>query len=540
MMPSIADVLRVPAVAAGEPEVLGGATGLGAPVRWLHTTDGTDLAGLLRGGELILTAGERWTGSLADAVAYLDNLVENGASGVLVSPLTERAGAKEVLRAAARTARLPVVLLRDRVAFVELTEAVHRMLLASGSAADSAPAPGAGASGAGAAGGGVDPLRLIEQLSVVNADPAEVLRRTAELLLAPVVHEDLQQRVVDAACAGVPEPRLLANWTRRSRLGAAGGDPASGERWLRAPYRERGEAAGALVVPAAPAHPLAAAILERAAQVLAHCHENVDRPSAVRHRALAAVSRELAARPRADDADALVRAEAGGFPRAASYLPIAVRGAALDAVFDAAASASVPLVAREHAGAVVGVIGAPGPRLAESRPVLDALAAALGSAAAGAAELRSAARPVLAVGPAEEELGAANTAGAAEALAIAEAAGPETRSGPFVTAADVRLRRLLRELGDDPRIQSFVAESLAELRAEGEDHLRVLRAYLETNGNIAEVARAVYLSRPSVYARLRRIEAVIGTELSSVDTRMGVHLALLAEECWDSSGHGRP
>lgn len=122
---------------------------------------------------------------------------------------------------------------------------------------------------------------------------------------------------------------------------------------------------------------------------------------------------------------------------------------------------------------------------------------------------------------------------------MAEAAiGVEPRLVPYATVGDVRLRRLLRAMRDEARIRSFVDESLAELKAEGNDTLRILRAYIELNGNIAEVARAVYLSRPSVYARLNRIEAVIGSSLGSADTRTGLYVALLADANGETGASG--
>lgn len=56
MIPTVRDVIGLPVVQAGDPEVVS-AENLDCPVRWVHVSDMPDLAGLLHGGELVLTTG---------------------------------------------------------------------------------------------------------------------------------------------------------------------------------------------------------------------------------------------------------------------------------------------------------------------------------------------------------------------------------------------------------------------------------------------------------------------------------------------------
>lgn len=535
MQPTVSDVLGIPAVRAAGPAVLGGGEFLTRPVRWLHTTDGTDLSGLLKGGEMILTAGESFTGTIWEALAYFENLVENGASGVMVSLLSDRVEAKSVLREAARTAGLPVILLRDRVAFVELTEAVHRVLLATDR--DETPSR--------------EPMRLIDQLSVESASPAEVLRRTAELLLAPVVYEDARHRVVAYATGGIPRDRLLADWTARSR-GVAGGAVEAAAGWQQVDYREKDQPLGRLVVPVPLTDPSAPAILERAAQVLEHCYANLAGAPDARFRAATGAFEELRENAFADEASARLRADAAGVALAELYVPIVLRretpadaaarpdpdadgmlGAAYSAARDAGVSIFGTALSETAVGGVIGVADGDG-----KGALLDGLAAEL-DRATGAALADG--RWVMAVGPSGASLVDAATVGIDEAHSVAEAAaGRTTHSAPYVTAGDVRLRRLLRSMSGEPLLREFTEESLAALRAEAPECLGILRTYIELNGNIAEVARAVFLSRPSVYARLNRIEEIVGASLGSVDTRMGLYVALLADEYAESGGRSTP
>ncbi len=56
----------------------------------------------------------------------------------------------------------------------------------------------------------------------------------------------------------------------------------------------------------------------------------------------------------------------------------------------------------------------------------------------------------------------------------------------------------------------------------------MLAAYLAAGGNKAEAAKASHLARPTFYERLRRIERILGTDLSSAESRTSLHVALLA------------
>ena len=130
-----------------------------------------------------------------------------------------------------------MVLLTRPIRFVEVTEVVHRMLVAGQSAQ-------------------LERARQVHEvftmLSLENAPPEEIVARAAELMGAPVVLEDVAHLVLAFASAGLPASELLSGWAERSRLvhyreetaraGAAG--------WLQTPVGVRGQRWGRLVVPA--------------------------------------------------------------------------------------------------------------------------------------------------------------------------------------------------------------------------------------------------------------------------------------------------
>jgi sugar diacid utilization regulator len=55
-------------------------------------------------------------------------------------------------------------------------------------------------------------------------------------------------------------------------------------------------------------------------------------------------------------------------------------------------------------------------------------------------------------------------------------------------------------------------------------------ADLAAGGNKAEAAKNSHLARPTFYQRLHRIEWILGTDLSSAESRTSLHVALLALE----------
>ena len=87
MPTTLADVLRLEVVRAGEPEVLCGTGSLEVPVRWVHVGEVADLTGLLQGGELILSTGMALApggAAAADPEGYVRRLHAAGACGLAV------------------------------------------------------------------------------------------------------------------------------------------------------------------------------------------------------------------------------------------------------------------------------------------------------------------------------------------------------------------------------------------------------------------------------------------------------------------------
>lgn len=97
---------------------------------------------------------------------------------------------------------------------------------------------------------------------------------------------------------------------------------------------------------------------------------------------------------------------------------------------------------------------------------------------------------------------------------------------------DQRLRGLLYQLRDDPRVRAFADRELGALvrydAAQGTRLVGDLAAFLEAAGNKALAASRAHMARPTFYQRLRMIEAVLGVSLADAESRASLHVAFLA------------
>src|SRR5215203_5188388 len=130
MQPTVREVLHLSVLAAGRPHVVGGQDHLDRPVRWVHISDVTDLTDLLEGGELVLTTGLPLAGGAGETEAYLSMLAAQDVAGLVIELGTHLKTVPEHLGALADSLSLPVVTLTDRIRFIEVTQQVHRLIVA--------------------------------------------------------------------------------------------------------------------------------------------------------------------------------------------------------------------------------------------------------------------------------------------------------------------------------------------------------------------------------------------------------------------------
>ncbi|MFC8454168.1 PucR family transcriptional regulator [Kitasatospora sp. NPDC057223] len=553
MLPTVAHVLDLEVMRRGLPQVVAGAAHLERPVRWVHVSELPDVAGMLQGGELVLTTGIALPEDREGLARYVRELDEVGVAGLVIE--FGRRYFDNLPRAlvhAAEQRGLPLIALRRELRFVAVTEAVHALVVNAQ----------------------LEQLRISEavhqvfnELAVEGAEPAEVVRQVARMAGAPVVLENLAHQVLAHDTAGHLETELLEGWERRSRgvrpPGRTGHDPRSG--WLVTAVGARGQDWGRLILvddpgplPDGLAHPHAM-LLERGAATLALNRLVVrDRESLERqtHRTLLSgiLTHALTV------SEVALRAQALGVPLEGRRLVGVVlrqrRGpspAALEAqarlrdFTELAATAVRACRLSALVGALddegVGVLIALGSQQDE-HSALDAFAAALRRLAADTG--RDAAgggaqpvppqvfEPVVAVG---SSVGSVRDARRTllEATQVADAAlhdAPGGRAAAYYRLPDVRLRGLLHLLRDDARLQTYVERELGPLLAYDAEHggqlVQMLRIYLEQGRNKSAAADAAHLSRPSFYDRLHKVERILSVDLDQVESCLSLHVALLA------------
>jgi len=542
-MPTVAEVLRLDALRRGDPQVVAAPGGLDAPVRWVHAIEFADAARLLRGGELVLTTGIALPDEEPLLGAYVAELAAVGVSALAVELGRKyTSGLPAAFIAAARDRGLPLIVFTREVPFIEITEAVHALIIDDQMEQLRASA------------------RLHEvftDLAVAGAGPADILREAALLAGRPLILEDLSHHVLACEPAGTDPAVLLADFGARSAAVPASPrtayHPVPG--WLVTTVGARGEDWGRVILACgAPPAPVDTVLVERAAttlalgRLLARQQESLERQA---HRTLISI---LLAQADADPEEMAAQCRALGVPVTGRQLITAVirspddGGAGLlaqarvldlaEAFADACRTERIPALVGSlddvRAGALLSADAA-----ADPEQVLGGVCAEAGRALARRARRPYAmpgGEPVIGVGTAARSMREVRRS-LLEARQVADAAAetPQAQDGrPFYRLADLRLRGLLSLLGGDARLATFVDRELGPLReydaTHGTDLISVLAAYLAAGGNKADAAARAHLARPTLYERLRHIERILGISLDSAESRTSLYVALLAPD----------
>lgn len=508
------------------PRVVVGAEHLDVAVRWVHIAEVTDLAHLLRGGELVLTTGIAMPEDPEALRRYVDDLAAVGVSGIAVELGRKyHAELPPALVEAARRARVPVVLLDREARFVEITEAVHVRVVNEQ----------------------LEELRESEklhsvftQLSVEGADPAQILHEVAQLSGCPVVLENLTHQVLVCDLNNEDPGTLLTSWESRSRAVRSGTRtvhvPSSG--WLVTMVGARGQDWGRLILVCG-ASPTArqTMLIERAATTLAlgrlleRQQESLERQT---HRTIIA---GIIDRAYSDPEEALVRARAVGVPLAGRDLVgIVLRlresgtGLAAQARLSDTAEGAAWACRVLRLPALVGSLDDVRVGILLALPAGQRLEFTL-ARLADRVRSRVGDEAVLAVGSSTDDIRQVRRS-FLEARQVGDVAVRQSDRRPFYRLPDLHLRGLLHLFRDDERLQTYVERELGPLLAydarHGSDLTEMLRCYLGAGRNKALAATRAHLSRPAFYERLRRISGVLGTDLESVEVCLSLHVALLS------------
>lgn len=537
VFPTVREVIGLDPVQVGSPRVMAGADNLDRTVRWVHSAEVPDIATLLKGGELVLTTGIGLPEDDDGIRSFIQDLYDVGVSGLVVElGRRYKESVPKVMVTAAHKLGLPLVELRRPTPFVQITEAVHALIVDAQ----------------------LTELRASEEihqrfteLSVEGAEPAEVVHQAAQLSRCAVVLENLGRKVLAFDAAGGRAETLLEGWEQTSRrvgfAGRTGYDPDEG--WLATMVGARGQDWGRLLLrwSAEGGQPPTrlTILLERAASTLAlgrlirRDEEGLERQlhgtllSALLDHSLPVD--EVSVRARALGVTLDRRRLVGVVVRFAApdtgsrnAEEVTAAQARLRDLADAANSAvretkltGLTGVLDDHAiGALIAVRGE-----ADEDAALDRFATALRRGREGV---------VIAAGSGVDSLREARRS-LVEARQVADAARHGVGGVAVLRLPHVGLAGLLHLLRDEPRLQTFVERQLGPLLAYDAKHPRepllpTLRVYLESGRNKSVAATAAHLSRPAFYERLARIGRILHVDLDSVQACLSLHVALLAWE----------
>jgi PucR family transcriptional regulator, purine catabolism regulatory protein len=556
------DVLRRAGV-----RVVAGADALDRPVRWVHIAEIADIAKLINGGELLLTTGMGIERAASAQRRYLAEIAEAGAAGLVVELGRAFGEIPPAMVQAAAQRGFPLIALERETRYIEVTEAVHRAIIS-------------------------DQYELLRQAEAISrdftdlilsgADIRRIIERLAEILGNPVVLADAAQHVVELAGRGA----VLALWEEHARLAhtevergrvhqagggsgvwdarrtrgvwdAPGGPGVPGDLggedqakcmwvgiWLR--HEEWGRVH--VLETDRKLDEITGLVLDRAGAALGLALLAQKDAAHLAGRAGSALLVDVLAGRHGSVAEFMRRARSLGVDltggrlvalvvEATSLAELARRNALAeqerqrirlgiaDEVRRAAAERQCAALVGHDGDRVLAIIAVNGHDPVP--PILDDIVeAAARRVRAGDASL------VLAAGAGREVAASSLQRAleeAVEALSFGRKAGDNRTIHHF---AELGTYQLLVRLAQDPELARFVEAELSPL-LEHDARSRAklmptLRSYLEHAGHKAQAVRALRVQRRTLYARLARIERILGRDLDTQDTRTRLTLAIQA------------
>jgi PucR family transcriptional regulator, purine catabolism regulatory protein len=544
---SLREILELEPLRSAQPQVLAGHSRLDEAVRWAHVTELPDIAYLLQGGELLLTTGMAIAESSHLQETYIADLARARVAGVVIELGRNFQRLPDAMVEAAESAGLPLVALARETRFVEVTEAVHREIINRQYGL----------------------LRRAEQVSrelteliLSGAELGRIVGRLAEIFDDHIVLEDDAHQVVEIAGPSEGLGEVLAKWDEHTRSGhdelgrgiVHRNDGTPRCTWVTLGLRRERWGRLHVLETRSRLDDITELLVDRAGVALSLTLLSEKDAAHLTDRARSALVGEMASSRHGTAADFLRRARSLGadlsrgrlvvlavetsWPTPAPAVADGVSGQATASeearrlAVRAAVAADIRQAATERAcGALAGLVGdhvlavlaVPGARPLPG--VLEEVIDQVASRAKGRGE------PVELAAGTSGETPADSLPTAVEEAVAALGVGRRTADGRRVHHfPELGTYQLLVRLSQGPELARFVE---SELRAVLDHDTRArtrllptLAAYLEHAGRKADTIRALGIQRRTLYARLERLESLLGRSLELQDTRTRLTLAL--------------
>jgi purine catabolism regulator len=533
---TVSDVLELPVMRRGLPEVVSGESHLDREVRWAHVLDVANVGGLLRGGEFVLNNGFGIGLESQTQRSFIRELHEQEVAAVAVElGLLYRSELPSPMVAEAKRVKLPLIALHRKTRFVEVTEAVQQSLMGSDFVL----------------------LRRSDELSqrltdtmLAGGDVPDLLHEIARTLGNPVVLEDASRRVVGMAIHQSSEDVVLRAWRDSLEAEMRGDESTPGA--VDAPIRLPSGPWGRLLVLEVdnPLDELGSTAVRRGADALALRLVSRHQVEELAAHSAGELLGELAA-GRMTEQEGARRASALGFESRSSSL-LALAAAWRDPRSERAGTgwatltteirrvfrrAGMPSLIGPHRDQLLIVLnpahdGEPPTVIDET---VDAVMTAADRHQLGYRDL------ALAVGPvAHTWLGAALAVDrAAKRAAVAATEAPQR----WHDARRVTLNDVVHEMASSRTLQAYVHDHLAPLLELTPDRrrtelLETLETYLRHAGRKTSAAGDLHLERQSLYHRLDKLHELLGVDWRDGDQLLELHFALRARRFLDRPGLG--
>ncbi|MFN2562938.1 MAG: PucR family transcriptional regulator [Jatrophihabitans sp.] len=529
MLPSLRDVLDLPAIRRGDPQVRAAADHLDRRVRWVHVSEVSDIASLLEGGELILTTGIALPDSAAALARYVEELSSAGVTALAVELGRRYRDALPVeLVAAADRSGLPLIELRQVTPFVAVTQAVHTLILDARMqeliASDAAH-------------------QAFTELTLAGQGPQQVVELVAAMAGRPVIYENLVHQVLAYSTADEPPAEVLAGWEELPA--AARSREHEGDGWFAVDVVTPGGGGWGRLIMLCEGAPTQRQrmLLERGATALVInrlTDRDIDSLERQSHRTLLTALALSADLP----PETSSRARALGVPLDRRRLT----GVVVRPIGEHAGPGGIPALLRDLASQAVAtlqglrVTALVGPLDDDRVAVLlsqersadpDAVLRPLSERLHAASERRSEARLVIGAGTTVAGIERAQDT-LREAMQVADTAVGLPPQRGYFRPPDLRLRGLVYSLRAEPAVHDYIERELGHLLAHDAEHgtrlYEFLAAYCRCGGNKTAAAAELFISRAALYDRITKVERVLGVDLADREVVVGLHFAVLARE----------
>jgi len=518
---SLEEVLTFPAIKTASPEILTQQASFSSRrVRWAHVCEQADMTQFVDADQLVLTSGVGLGNSLAGWHEIIRSLGAKRASGLIIELHVTLNAIPAELVDTANSVGLPLIALRKPSRFVDIAQAVHQVIVDKQRAELQRSA---------------HVHEAFTRLMMNHATVQEIVTLAGNFVGVPTILEDNHHRVL--AYHDVTGSDVLLNWDDLSRAGLQYSHPEA--HIVTVLIGEQQEGRLILLFTDEPG-PFEAMVADRTVAAIAIAQSRQVEGQMIRDGAQVqlmadlltpgSVNALLGARLQSFGFDVSNRkflacvvelpAEQRSLGRLSTVIERLTFGTESDSLIAPTEQSSfhllISLSTRGDARELVSHI---------SRGILEDVPTAIISWSDTLSHLK------------EVPAGFSQ----ARIASIEHSFSPELT---YFRTRDMSGYGLLALLQDDARLQKFVEFRLSPVlrkpQKERDQHVNTLFTFLSTGRNISATAKKLFISRPALYARLRKLEELLEIDFETEKDAFSISLAVTTYVSWQKAAREDP